>query len=307
MTQPQIIEIVEVSPRDGLQNERTILSTGEKIALVQQALAAGLRRMEVASFVNSSRVPQMADAEAVLDGLRGLPGLRRIGLVLNRRGLDRALRAGVDEINFVVVASESFSQRNQGASVEQTLATWAEVAAIAQAEHVGLSATLGTAFGCPFEGEVPAPRVAELVTRIAAHGPDEIALADTVGVGAPSDVIRRFTDAAAAAPGVRLRAHFHNTRNTGIANAYAAIQCGVHVLDASIGGIGGCPFAPAATGNIATEDLGYMLQRMGAAAPLDLASLIDTAHWLEGKLGHPVAAMLGRAGLFPPAATASRA
>jgi hydroxymethylglutaryl-CoA lyase len=299
MTQ-QTIEIVEVSPRDGLQNERTILSTGEKIALVERALAAGLCRMEVASFVNPSRVPQMADAEAVLEGLRGLPGLRRIGLVLNRRGLDRALRAGVDEVNFVVVASETFSQRNQGASIEQTLATWAEVAAIANSEQVGLSATIGTAFGCPFEGEVPAPHVADLVSRIAAAGPDEIALADTVGVGAPSDVVRRFTDAAAAAPGVRLRAHFHNTRNTGMANAYAAIQCGVRVLDASIGGIGGCPFAPAATGNIATEDLGYMLARMGAAEPLDLASLIETARWLEGKLGHPAAAMLGRAGLFPP-------
>jgi hydroxymethylglutaryl-CoA lyase len=306
MTQ-QSIEIVEVSPRDGLQNERTILSTGEKIALVERALAAGLRRMEVASFVNPARVPQMADAEAVLDGLRGLPGLRRIGLVLNRRGLDRALRAGVDEINFVVVASESFSQRNQGAGVEQTLATWAEVAGIAKAERVGLSATIGTAFGCPFEGEVPAPRVAALVGRIAEHGPDEIALADTVGVGAPPDVVRRFTDAAAAAPGVRLRAHFHNTRNTGIANAYAAIQCGVRVLDASIGGIGGCPFAPAATGNIATEDLGYMLGRMGVAEGLDLAALIDTARWLEGRLGHPTPAMLGRAGLFPPAADPPRA
>jgi len=307
MTQPQTIEIVEVSPRDGLQNERAILSTGDKIALVQQALTAGLRRMEVASFVNPSRVPQMADAEAVLDGLRGLPGLCRIGLVLNRRGLDRALRAGVDEVNFVVVASETFSQRNQGASVEQTLATWAEVAAVTRTEPVGLSATIATAFGCPFEGEIAAPRVAELVARVAEHAPDEIALADTVGVGAPSDVIRRFTDAAAAAPGVRLRAHFHNTRNTGIANAYAAIQCGVHVLDASIGGIGGCPFAPAATGNIATEDLGYMLARMGAAETLDLARLIDTAHWLEDKLGHPTPAMLGRAGLFPPAAAASRA
>jgi hydroxymethylglutaryl-CoA lyase len=297
----QTIEIVEVSPRDGLQNERTILSTGEKIALVERALAAGLCRMEVASFVNPSRVPQMADAEAVLEGLRGLPGLRRIGLVLNRRGLDRALRAGVDEVNFVVVASETFSQRNQGASIEQTLATWAEVAAIAKAEQVGLSATIGTAFGCPFEGEVPAPHVADLVSRIAASGPDEIALADTVGVGAPSDVVRRFTDAAAAAPGVRLRAHFHNTRNTGMANAYAAIQCGVRALDASIGGIGGCPFAPAATGNIATEDLGYMLARMGGAEPLDLASLIETARWLEARLGHPSPAMLGRAGLFPPA------
>ena len=298
MTHP--VEIVEVSPRDGLQNERALVSTEHKIALVDRALAAGLRRMEVASFVNPSRVPQMADAEAVLAGLAGRPGLRRIGLVLNRRGLDRALRAGVDEINFAVVASETFSVRNQGAGVEAVLKTWSEVARAARDAGVGVSATIGTAFGCPFEGEIPPDRVRALVRRIAEDAPDEIALADTVGVAAPSDVTERFGDAAAAVGAIRLRAHFHNTRNTSIANAYAALQCGVRVLDASIGGIGGCPFAPAATGNIATEDLAYMLRRMGFAAEIDLHSLIKTAAWLEQRVGHPVPAMLGRAGLFPP-------
>ena len=294
------VEIVEVSPRDGLQNEAVLLSTADKVSLIERGLAAGLRRIEVASFVNPKRVPQMADAEAVLDAVRGIPGLRRSGLVLNRRGLDRALRAGVDEICFVVVASESFSQRNQGVSVDESLTAWHEVAAIARADHIGVSAVIAGAFGCPFEGEIPVPRIEWLVRRIVEAPIDELALADTIGVAAPSDVTARFAAASAMAPGVPLRAHFHNTRNTGIANAYAALQSGVKVLDASIGGIGGCPFAPAATGNIATEDLGYMLRRMGLADALDLNSLIGTAAWLQGRLGHPVSAMLGRAGLFPP-------
>jgi hydroxymethylglutaryl-CoA lyase len=294
------IEIVEVSPRDGLQNEAVLFSTAEKIELIDRACAAGLRRIEVASFVNPTRVPQMADAEAVLAGLAGRPGLSRIGLVLNRRGLDRALRAGVDEVNVVIVASETFSLRNQGATIEQTLATWADIAATCHAERMHVSAVLAVAFGCPFEGEVPVSRVEALVARIAAGAPDEIALADTVGVASPTDVLARFGVARAAAPGIPLRAHFHNTRNTGLANAYAAITAGVSVLDASIGGIGGCPFAPAATGNVPTEDLAYMLQRMGHVQGLKLPSLIEAASWLEPRLGHRIPAMLGRAGLFPP-------
>ena len=302
-----MIEIVEVSPRDGLQNEAAVLSTADKIALIERAIAAGLRRIEVTSFVNPLRVPQMADAEAVLAGLAGRTDLRRIGLVLNRRGLDRALRAGVDEVNFVVVASETFSRRNQGMSTDEALAIWAEVAATARSERVGASAVVAAAFGCPFEGEVAASRVDMLVRRIAEHSPDEVALADTIGVAAPGDVVERFTAAAAAAPGIPLRAHFHNTRNTGLANAYAALQCGVTAFDASIGGIGGCPFAPNATGNIATEDLCYMLQRMGHAGHIDVQGLIGTATWLEARVGHPVAAMLGRAGLFPPRPPADEA
>ena len=293
------VEIVEVSPRDGLQNEAAMLSTADKIALIKKALAAGLRRIEVASFVNPKLVPQMADAEAVLDGLRGLEGISRIGLVLNRRGLDRALRAGVDEVNYVVSASETFSQRNQGASVADVMQGWTEVAAIARHENKVVSVVVTTAFGCPFEGEIPASRVGELVAELAASEPDEIALADTIGVASPSDVTDRFALAAKAAPGIRLRAHFHNTRNTGFANAYAALQSGATVLDASIGGIGGCPFAPAATGNIATEDLAYMLRRMGYVGGVDLQALIAAAAWLQERVGHPVPALLGRAGVFP--------
>ncbi len=294
------VEIVEVSPRDGLQNEHTLLSTADKVGLIDRAVAAGLRRIEVASFVSPSRVPQMADAEAVLSALAGRPGLRRIGLVLNRRGLDRALRAGVDEVNVVIVASETFSRRNQGVGIEGALENWAGIAAAAQAAQIPASAVVAAAFGCPFEGEVPPARVAELVARIAEHAPAEIALADTIGVASPADVTERFSAAASAAPRIALRAHFHNTRNTGLANAYAAAQCGVRRLDASIGGIGGCPFAPSATGNIPTEDLCYMLRRMGEVPHVDLQKLIETAAWLQDRLGHAVPAMLGRAGLFPP-------
>ncbi len=294
-----MIELVEVSARDGLQNEVVTLSTADKVALIDRSLAAGLRRIEVASFVNPVRVPQMADAEAVLEQLADRPGLRRIGLVLNRRGLDRALRAGVDEVNYVLSASDTFAQRNQGASAAELLRVWGEVAAIAREAGLGVSAVVATAFGCPFEGEVDPARVDALVGEVAAAAPDEIALADTIGVASPADVTRRFAGAARAAPGVRLRAHFHNTRNTGLANAYAAMLSGVCVLDASIGGIGGCPFAPAATGNIPTEDLAYMLQRMGSAEEIDLQGLIGTAAWLEERLGHRVPAMLGRAGVFP--------
>jgi len=300
-----MIQLVEVSPRDGLQNEAASLSTADKVALVDRALAAGLRRMEVASFVNPARVPNMADAEAVLAALRDRPGLRRIGLVLNRRGLDRAIAAWVDEINFVVVASETFNRRNQGATIAETLAVWWDVAAAARAAGLGATITIGAAFGCPFEGEVPVARVAEIAAMAMEAGPDEIALADTIGVAAPTDVTARF--GVLRVPGVRLRAHFHNTRNTGLANAAAAIACGVTALDASIGGIGGCPFAPAATGNVPTEDLAYMLHRMGHDTGTDLPKLIEAASWLEGQLGHPVPALLGRAGLFPPAANLGRA
>jgi hydroxymethylglutaryl-CoA lyase len=297
---PASVEIVEVSPRDGLQNEPSELSTDDKIGLIMRAMAAGLRRIEVTSFASPARVPRMADAEAVLAGLRGVAGLRRIGLVLNRRGLDRAVAAGVDEVNFVIVASETFSRRNQGMATADAVAAWHDVATGARDAGLPASVVIAAAFGCPFEGEVPPAHVAALVARAAEDAPAEIALADTIGVASPADVIERFTAAAAAAPGVALRAHFHNTRNTGLANAYAAITCGVTALDASIGGIGGCPFAPAATGNIPTEDLAYMLGRMSVRTGIDLPALLDASAWLASRLQHPVPALLGRAGLFPP-------
>jgi hydroxymethylglutaryl-CoA lyase len=296
------IEIVEVSPRDGLQNEAMPVSSANKVALVEWAIAAGARRIEVTSFVNPKRVPQMADAEAVLAALPRDNGVSYIGLALNRRGFERAAAAGVHEVNYVLVASESFSRRNSGAPILETLRGWEEVAAAAQSAKIPASITIGAAFGCPFEGEVPVSRVVEIAQRAAEHGVLEIALADTIGVASPTDVIERFEAVRAALPQIRLRAHFHNTRNTGIANAYAAIGVGVTVLDASLGGIGGCPFAPSATGNIPTEDLLYMLDRMKISTGFDLPKAIEAARWLEGVIGRPNPALLGRAGLFPPTA-----
>jgi hydroxymethylglutaryl-CoA lyase len=294
-----MIDIVEVSPRDGLQSDALTITTEAKLGLIERLIAAGARRIEATSFVNPKRVPQMADADELMARLPRPAGVSYSGLVLNRRGLDRALAAGVDEVNFVVVATDTFNRRNQGTETAETLAVWAEVARAARRAGRKVSAVIGAAFGCPFEGEVPVARLVEVAKRVADAAPDEISLADTIGVAAPSDVTERFVAVAAAAQGIRLRGHFHNTRNTGLANAYAALQVGVSALDASLGGIGGCPFAPAATGNIPTEDLCYMLSRMGVPTGFDLTRLIDAARWLETELGRPMPAMLGKAGLFP--------
>lgn len=305
----QEIEIVEVSPRDGLQNHPTLLPTAQKVQLVLKAAAAGARRVEAVSFVNPKAVPQMADAEAVMAALSEqadlkAQGVRLIGLVLNRRGFERAVLAGVDEVNFVVVASETFNQKNQGASIGQTLAQIA--AAVPDAHHAGLGfgVTIGAAFGCPFEGEVGERRVGEIAAELGRMGVAEIAIADTIGVGDPVSVVRRLAVVREAAPDARLRCHFHNTRNTGLANAYAAWTAGARALDASLGGIGGCPFAPAATGNIPTEDTLYMFQRMGVTTGYDLQQAVAAANWLGQNLGGPpLPGMLGRAGMFPADAT----
>ncbi len=293
------VEVIEVGPRDGLQNEAAILPTADKVRLIERSIAAGLRRIEAVSFVNPKRVPQMADAEAVMERVPRPDGVRYAGLVLNPRGLDRALATGVDEVNVVVVATDEFSRRNQGCSVEEGLANWARIAADARAAGLFRSVTIAASFGCPFEGEVPAARVLDLVRRIAESEPDEIALADTIGVGVPTQVRALLTGAAEIAPGVPLRCHFHNTRNTGYANALTALDHGVSALDASTGGFGGCPFAPAATGNIATEDLVYALDRMGVRTGVQMAPVTETAAWLSERLDSPVQALLGRAGPFP--------
>ena len=295
------IEIVEVSPRDGLQNEPELLSTDTKLELINRAVAAGVRRLEVTSFVNPKRVPQMADAEEVMAGLPARDDVTYIGLVLNRRGFDRAAAAGCEEVNYALVASDAFSQRNQGTTIEQGIAVYDEIAAAAKDAGIRCSVTISAAFGCPFQGEVAPARVIELAEHCAAQPTAEIALADTIGVAVPSQVTELVGEVAERAGGIPLRCHFHNTRNTGIANAYAAVEAGVAALDASIGGIGGCPFAPAATGNIPTEDLVYMLNRMGVDTGVDTDGLIETASWLEAQLGRAVPAMLGRAGNFPPA------
>jgi len=294
------IEILEVSPRDGLQNEKTILATEDKVELVERAVRAGARRIEVTSFVNPARVPQMADADELMTALPRHDGVRYAGLVMNRRGLDRALARNVDEIDVVVVATDTFCQRNQGMSTAEACETAAELVAEARAAGVSSTITVGASFGCPFEGEVPTDRLREVVQRVVDAGADELALADTIGVAVPSDVKARLGLARElAGPDMPLRVHLHDTRHTGVANAVAAVESGVATLDASIGGAGGCPFAPNATGNVATEDLVYLFDRMGIASGLDLASTTATAAWLEERLGTPLPGALLRAGNFP--------
>lgn len=297
-----MIDVIEVSPRDGLQNEPVLLPTAAKVELVARAVAAGARRVEAVSFVRPDAVPAMADAEAVMAAVPRVSGVSHIGLVLNQRGFARAREAAVDEINVVVPVTETFARRNQNAAAEALMAMAEEVAAGAAAIGLPCSVTLAVAFGCPFEGEVDPERVVGFGARAARAGAVEVAIADTIGVGVPAQVRRLVEGLRAEIPGTPLRAHFHNTRNTGYANAMAAVDLGVTRLDASIGGIGGCPFAPRATGNIATEDLVYLLERSGLGTGMDLDALIGTAGFLGEALGRPVPALLPRAGVFPAVA-----
>ena len=294
------VTIVEVSPRDGLQNEGRILPTDAKVELITRLADAGARRIEAVSFAHPRLVPTMADAEAVMQRVPRRDDVSYAGLILNRKGLDRAVGAGVDEVNVVVCVSDTFSGRNQNVTADEAMRMAADVVDTARDRGLFTTITLATSFGCPFEGEVDPARVAEFARRCADSGVQELCLADTVGVGAPSQVVdltARTRDVVGDA--MRLRFHFHNTRNTGFANAYAAVLEGVDVLDASAGGIGGCPFAPKATGNIATDDLVYMLERMGRPTGIDLKTLIPTADFLGDELGHEVPALVPRAGLFP--------
>ena len=299
------IEIVEVGPRDGLQSEPKVLPTAAKVEFIRRVVAGGARRVEVASFVNPKRVPQMADADEVLKALgKPGPGVHYIGLVLNQKGFERAVAAGCNEIGMAVVATDTFNRRNQGVSTNESIAAWLAIAQAAEQAGIRAQVTVSAAFGCPFEGEVAMDHVIEIVKRVADARPFEIALADTIGVGVPSQVSELIARVREVVPGINLRCHFHNTRNTGLANAYAAVQAGVHTLDASMGGIGGCPFAPAATGNIPTEDLVYLLQRSGHETGVSLEAAIATGQWLGEQLGHPVPGMLTKAGGFPQAAAA---
>jgi hydroxymethylglutaryl-CoA lyase len=295
------IEIVEVGPRDGLQNEPEALPIATRREFIERAVGAGLKRIEVASFVNPKRVPQMADADELVRSLPRHEGVHYIGLVLNRRGFDRAVAAGCDEIGMVVVATDTFNLRNQGATTAESVAAWLEMARAAHAAGVRAQVTISAAFGCPYEGEVASERVVDLARTLADGAPIEIAIADSIGAGVPAQVTDLLRRLKIALPGMRLRCHFHNTRNTGIANAWAAVEAGVDVLDASIGGIGGCPFAPAATGNIPTEDLLYMLSRMNIDTGVDLARTIETARWLGGRFGRTLPGLVSRAGGFPAA------
>ena len=300
--------MVEVSPRDGLQNEASLIGTADKLGLIDRARRAGLQRIEVTSFVNPKKVPQMADADAVMAGVRGRSDIAASVLALNLRGVERGLEAGAREINYVIVASDEFSIRNNGAPTLDTLKVWPDIVARVRGAGAKLGFVLGASFGCPFEGEVPVGRIAMIAEAIAAHAPDEFALADTIGVGVPADVKARFAAVCAILPAsTSLRAHFHNTRNTGVANALAAYEAGVTILDSSLGGIGGCPFAPGAAGNVATEDLIYLFERSGISTGIDLEAAIEAARWITGLLGRQATGMVSRAPVFPRPAQAANA
>jgi hydroxymethylglutaryl-CoA lyase len=297
---PRRIEIVEVAPRDGLQNEAQVASTADKVDLIGRAVAAGARRIEVASFVNPARVPQMADAEDVLAALPSGDCVY-IGLVLNQRGAMRAVSTRVHQLGAVCVATDTFAMRNQGQTSDQSLDIACEVVRVAgDAGRTG-QITIGAAFGCPFEGEVSPDRVVAMARRAAASGAVEVALADTIGVAVPCDVSALVARVRAAIAPLPVRVHLHNTRNTGLANVWAAVEAGATTIDTSIGGLGGCPFAPGAAGNVPTEDVVYLLERSGVATGLDLDALIATAGWFSHIMGRPLPGMVSKAGRFPPA------
>jgi hydroxymethylglutaryl-CoA lyase len=296
------IELVEVGPRDGLQNEPDIIATDAKLALIGRMIGYGARRLEVASFVHPVRVPQMADAEAVIAGLPDDPDCTYIGLVLNKRGVMRALATresgarGVDQVGCVVVASDTFGQKNQGQTIAEGLAESRAMLRFARAEGLRAQVTISAAFGCPFEGAVRHDTVLAIAEELAIEQPEEIALADTIGVGTPFEVAELFGRLGEVLGGrIPMRAHFHNTRGTGIANAWEAYRAGVRIFDASLGGLGGCPFAPRATGNIATEDLVYMMARSGVDTGIDLDAAIAANKWFAGVLGRELPSAVARA------------
>lgn len=290
--------VCDVGPRDGLQNEARTLEPAVRAELCDRLASAGLRRIEAASFVNPKLVPQMAGAEEVMTALHRKPGTSYAGLVLNDKGYERAVAAGVDEVHYAFAATDEFGRRNQNATTEEGLKTALALVARARSERMPITVTLSVAFGCPFEGPVPPERVLQIVEHLMAVPPDEICLADTIGVGVPAQVKELVSGARRL--GAPVGAHFHNTRNTGYANAVAALEEGAVSLDASVGGAGGCPFAPKATGNISTEDLVYLLRGLGVDAGIDLDMLIGTSRWLGAQLGKELPGMVARAGDFPP-------
>jgi isopropylmalate/homocitrate/citramalate synthase len=289
--------IIDVSPRDGLQNDPVILPPEVRAELCRRLVGTGLRRVEAVSFVSPRHVPAMAGAEEVVAALPELRDEQLVGLVLNRRGFDRAIETGLRRLDLTIPVTESFARRNQGCSREEAAQLVAELIPEARARGIEAVVTLSVCFGCPFEGRVEPAQTLELVARVAELGAHGIILADTIGVAVPAAVTRLI--AAAGANGVPVGGHFHDTRNTGIANCLAALEAGAVRLDASTGGVGGGPFAPGATGNVATEDLIYVLEESGIDTGVDLDALIDCARWLGGQLGHPIPSALARAGGFP--------
>jgi hydroxymethylglutaryl-CoA lyase/(R)-citramalyl-CoA lyase len=294
------VTLVDVGPRDGLQNETVVLAPGVRADLCNRLAAAGIPRIEAGSFVNPRLVPPMAGAEDVFAALKRRPGVIYAGLVLNERGYERARDAGVDEVRFAFPVTDTFCLRNQNATVDAALALAQRLARRAREDGLRVVITLSAAVGCPFEGRVAPARVLDLAAQVQRAAPDEIVLADTIGVGVPRQVRELVTGVRAL--GAVVDCHFHNTRSTGFANALAAVEAGATVLDASVGGLDGCPFAPRATGNIATEDLVYLLRGMGYELSIDLQALIACAAWLSDQLGKDLPGQVYKAGAFAPVA-----
>lgn len=294
------VTLCDVGPRDGLQNNPTILEPAVRAEFVDRLAATGLPRIEAVSFVNPARVPQMAGAEEVVAAIERRPGVVYAGLALNEKGYDRLVASGLDEVHFAFASTETFNVRNQGATVAESVAAAARIVERAHADGLRATVTIGAVCGCPFEGRVDPGRVIAIASEVAAAVPDEIFLADTIGVGVPRQVGALVAEVVAL--GLPVGAHLHNTRNTGYANVVAAVEAGATLLDASLGGIGGCPFAPRATGNVATEDLVYLLHGEGMETGVDLDALIGVAEWLERALGQQLEGQVYRAGTFSPVA-----
>jgi hydroxymethylglutaryl-CoA lyase len=297
------IEFLEVGPRDGLQNEQIVISTSDKLDLIEHAIDAGARRIEVASFVNPKRVPQMADAEAVCSGLPDRNDVTYIGLVMNARGAERAIATGrINQLGAVCVSTDRFAMANQGQASAESVDVAKGIIAVAKDAGLTAQATIAASFGCPFEGEVAEDHVVAMAISLAKAAPAEVALADTIGVANPAHVGRLVAKVKAAIGPIPVRVHFHNTRGTGLANVWAAIEAGASTVDASIGGLGGCPFAPGAAGNVCSEDVVYMLDRAGIATGMDLDRLIAASKWLAGVMNKPLPGMVARVAPFPASA-----
>lgn len=293
------ISILEVGPRDGLQSEPEILPTEVKKEFITRTINAGIKQIEVTSFVHPKKVPQMADAEKLVESLPENDDVTYIGLIMNQRGFERARDCGIDEVGMVIVSTDTYNMKNQNVVTQESIDNWLSIAAEAKSAGIRTSVVIACSFGCPYEGEVDPEHIASIAEQVLEGKPDVLGLADSVGVAVPSQIKRTFSLVKELAPSIPLRTHLHNTRNTGLANAAAAVEAGVSIIDASTGGIGGCPFAPRATGNIPTDDLLYMLDRSGIETGVDLRQVVKTTDWLEEQLGRAVPAMVPKAGIFP--------
>ena len=293
------VSILEVGPRDGLQSEPEIVPTEVKKEFITRTINAGIKNIEVTSFVHPKKVPQMADAEKLVESLPDRDDVTYIGLIMNQRGFERARDCGIDEVGMVIVSTDTYNMKNQNVVTQQSIDNWLDIASSAKSAGIRTSVVIACSFGCPYEGEVDPEHIASIAEQILKGEPDVIGLADSVGVAVPNQVKTTFALIKDLAPTIPLRTHLHNTRNTGLANAAAAVEAGVSIIDASTGGIGGCPFAPKATGNIPTDDLLYMLDRSGIETGVNLKEIVKTTDWLETQLGRPVPAMVPKAGIFP--------